>query len=162
MDYKYIKQLLDRYWKCDTSLEEEEILRAFFSQKDVPADMEEYRDLFVFAVQQRKDDNVLGDDFDAKILGMIEEPAPVKARTISIAVRLRPLFKAAAMVAIILTLNNAMQASFGSDETAASTTPGYEQPRHGVSVALGDSAVTDSMRHSSIEPVQAAPAPFIK
>ncbi len=24
MDYKYINQLLDRYWKCETSLEEEE------------------------------------------------------------------------------------------------------------------------------------------
>ena len=33
MDYKYINQLLDRYWKCETSLEEEEILRAFFSLK---------------------------------------------------------------------------------------------------------------------------------
>ena len=31
MDYKYINQLLDRYWKCETSLEEEEILRTFFS-----------------------------------------------------------------------------------------------------------------------------------
>lgn len=26
MDYKYIRQLLDRYWKCETTLEEEEIL----------------------------------------------------------------------------------------------------------------------------------------
>ena len=26
MDYKYINQLLDRYWKGETSLEEEQIL----------------------------------------------------------------------------------------------------------------------------------------
>ena len=32
MDYKYIEQLLERYWKCETTLEEEEILRMFFSQ----------------------------------------------------------------------------------------------------------------------------------
>ena len=38
MDYKYINQLLERYWNCETSLEEEGILRAFFSQKDVPAE----------------------------------------------------------------------------------------------------------------------------
>ena len=31
MDYKYIKQLLERYWVCETSLEEEEILRTFLS-----------------------------------------------------------------------------------------------------------------------------------
>lgn len=38
MDYKYINQLLERYWRCETSLEEEDILRSFFSQKDVPVD----------------------------------------------------------------------------------------------------------------------------
>ena len=39
MDYKYINQLLDRYWKAETSLEEEEILRAFFSQDELPAEL---------------------------------------------------------------------------------------------------------------------------
>ena len=32
MDYKYIEQLLERYWACETTLEEEQILRAFFLQ----------------------------------------------------------------------------------------------------------------------------------
>ncbi|MBQ4446467.1 MAG: pyruvate ferredoxin oxidoreductase, partial [Prevotella sp.] len=32
MDYKYIEQLLERYWQGMTTLEEERILRAFFSQ----------------------------------------------------------------------------------------------------------------------------------
>ena len=31
MDYKYIEQLLERYWQCETTLQEENILRAFFS-----------------------------------------------------------------------------------------------------------------------------------
>ena len=31
MDYKYITQLLERYWEGTTSLEEEQILKAFFS-----------------------------------------------------------------------------------------------------------------------------------
>ena len=34
MDYKYIEQLLERYFAAETSLEEEHILRAFFSQKE--------------------------------------------------------------------------------------------------------------------------------
>ena len=33
MDYKYIEQLLERYWNCETSAEEEQILRIFFQQK---------------------------------------------------------------------------------------------------------------------------------
>ena len=48
MDYKYIEQLLERYFKCETSLEEERILRTFFSQKDVPVTLLPYRDLFMY------------------------------------------------------------------------------------------------------------------
>jgi hypothetical protein len=32
MDYKYIEQLMERYWNAETSMEEESILRSFFSQ----------------------------------------------------------------------------------------------------------------------------------
>ena len=39
MDYKYISQLLERYWNAETTLEEEEILKAFFRQDNVPADL---------------------------------------------------------------------------------------------------------------------------
>ena len=46
MDYKYINQLLDRYWKCETSLEEEEILRTFFRQDELPAELKPYKSLF--------------------------------------------------------------------------------------------------------------------
>ena len=35
MDCKYIEQLLERYWQCETSLEEEAQLRAFFNGSDV-------------------------------------------------------------------------------------------------------------------------------
>ena len=48
MDYKYIEQLLERYWQCETSLEEESELRTFFSQEKVPAHLLQYRDLFVY------------------------------------------------------------------------------------------------------------------
>ena len=47
MDYKYIEQLMERYWRGETSLEEEDILRAFFSQDNVPAELLCYRSLFV-------------------------------------------------------------------------------------------------------------------
>ena len=60
MDYKYIEQLLERYWACETTLQEEEILRTFFSQEDVPADLQKYRALFVYA-QQEATQKVLGD-----------------------------------------------------------------------------------------------------
>lgn len=108
MDYKYIEQLLERYWKCETSLEEEHILRTFFRQKDVPDSLRQYRDLFCYEHEEKETD-VLGSDFDAKMLAMVDEPEPVKAVTISLRQRFMPLLKAAASVAIVLALGNVAQ-----------------------------------------------------
>ena len=108
MDYKYIEQLLERYWQCETTLQEETILRTFFSQPDsaeIPENIRKYRELFAFEEQKEAP---LGDDFDARILEEIGE-AP-KARTVILKNRLMPLFRAAAIVAILLTLGNAAQA----------------------------------------------------
>ena len=70
MDYKYIEQLMERYWQGETTLWEEDILRAFFSQPDIPEHLRKYQPLFVLEKEEP-----LGDDFDARILGMIEEEA---------------------------------------------------------------------------------------
>ena len=53
MDYKYINQLLERYWQCETTLQEEAILRAFFSQDDVPESLMQYKALF--SIQQENE-----------------------------------------------------------------------------------------------------------
>ena len=103
MDYKYIEQLMERYWQGETTLQEEDILRAFFSQPDIPEHLRKYQPLFTLEREE-----ALGDDFDARILGMIEEKP--KAKIVTLTSRLMPLFKAAAIVAIILTLGNAAQA----------------------------------------------------
>ena len=110
MDYKYIEQLMERYWNAETSTEEESILRSFFSQENIPAEMEQWRSLFV------ADEPKLSDDFDARILAMINEEAqPVKAKEVKLTQRLMPLFKAAAVVAIILTLGGALQAPWDNN-----------------------------------------------
>lgn len=117
MDYKYIEQLLERYWKCDTTLEEEEILRTFFNQKDVPAKLAKYAPLFVYGNINTKE-NVLDDDFDNRIMAMIDETKPVKAKVVSLSSRMVSLFKAAAIVAIVVTIGNAAQFSFDTDSNA--------------------------------------------
>lgn len=110
MDYKYIEQLLDRYWAAETTLEEEGILRTFFSQKDIPTELEQYRALFAYEAAEAGF-RLLDEDFDARVLAMIEEEAQttVKAREIPFKQRLMPFFKAAAIVAIILTIGGALQ-----------------------------------------------------
>ena len=105
MDYKYIEQLLERYWQGETTLQEETILKIFFSQPDIPEDLRKYSALFTYEAEKAEG---LGDDFDARMLEMTGE-AP-KAKTVTLTSRLMPLFKAAAIVAIVLTLGNAAQA----------------------------------------------------
>ena len=107
MDYKYIEQLLERYWEGETTLQEEAILRTFFSQPDMPDHLRKYQPLFLMEKEEP-----LGDDFDARILDSIGEEGAQKpkAKIITLASRLKPLFKAAAIVAILLTIGNAAQA----------------------------------------------------
>lgn len=123
MDFKEAERLLERYWQCETSLEEEAQLRDFFVRHDghLPAGLLRYRDLFIY--QQSQQEVRLGDDFDARVLAEVE-PTVVKARRMTLRARLAPLFKAAAVVAVVFMLGNVVQHSFQSDAdgvTAADT-----------------------------------------
>ncbi len=151
MDYKYIDQLLERYWNGETTLEEEEILRAFFSQIDIPKEMEAFRPLFLYEQVERKS-NKLGDEFDDKVFAAIDEPTTVKAHTVTLATRLMPLFRAAAIVAIILTLGNAAQVAFNNESDYNANMATVEQTVQGTTVALAkDSTVVDSMKQSNLQ-----------
>lgn len=159
MDYKYINQLLERYWRCETTLEEEQILRSFFSQLDVPEELKKYRPLFIYEQTQPKTDR-LGDDFDEKILSMTCAPNKVKAQRITLKQRLAPLYKAAAVVAIVLTLSNAAQFSFRNDNTTDMQAATHTS--QGASVALTDSARIDTLKQGNIEAIQPGGAAIIK
>lgn len=149
MDYKYIEQLLERYFEAETTLKEEHILKAFFEQneEDLPHELRCYRDLFS-ALQQEE---MLGSDFDAHILQMTEGTPQVKARTISLVERLRPLMRAAAVVAILLTLSTALNQSFKDDTTWANQSDyalRYESTSDEPAIAYDlseDSLVRDSL-----------------
>lgn len=136
MDYKYIEQLLERYWDCESSEAEERILREFFAQENIPAHLARYRSLFEYertAAAERLDAA-----FDARVCALAEV-APetvVKAQRMTMARRLRPFYRAAASVAIVLLLGTAAQHSFnreeapeGWDYNMAGYTDTYENPQ---------------------------------
>ena len=106
---------------------------------------------------------MLGDDFDARMLAMTEEPKQVKARVITMTQRLRPLFKAAAVVAIILTLSNAFQMSFDNNgPVIGSGATNYNRIQQMHSVARADSAVLDTMPQSNVQPSEVCTTPIMK
>lgn len=133
MDYKYIEQLLARYWECETTPQEESILRAFFAQENVPANLARYKDLFVY--EQKQTILHLDESFDEKVLASIEakddkkenEVASasmkvVNVEHITLARRLRPLYRAAASVAIITLLGTSTQHWFTKEDATANGT----------------------------------------
>jgi hypothetical protein len=154
MDYKYIEQLLDRYWRCETTLEEEQILRAFFQQEEIPAQLKQYQPLFSYEAVEKQVD-VLGDDFDKKVLDIIGEEQP--AKVITLRQRLMPLFRAAAIVAIFLTLGNAIQVSLNDDSNDAVPMAGIDKSTDGPSVAA---AQTDTVKLELQQPTTDVASPI--
>lgn len=137
MDFKEIELLLERYWRCETSLEEEARLRTLFCQEELPAHLRRYKELFVY--QQLQQEAGLGDDFDARLLAEVEVPV-VKARRLTLKARLMPLFKAVAVVAVVLLLGNVMQHSFFIGEREVVTTDTIGKQISAPSVALSGEA----------------------
>lgn len=74
MDSKQLEQLLEKYWNCETSLEEEKQLRDYF-QGEVPENLKETAGLFrYFEEQQLK--SVGGSDFDEAVIKKIKHHKP--------------------------------------------------------------------------------------
>ena len=70
MDYKYIEQLLERYWMAETSVEEEQILKAFFNQRELPEHLAPYQPIFATLAAERQEQ--LSADFDARLMKRLQ------------------------------------------------------------------------------------------
>lgn len=134
MDYKYIEQLLERYWAAETSLEEESTLKDFFAQSNVPAHLARYKALFDY--EQAQTDVTLGESFDERLCALVAEAeSPKQPRRATILRQLRPWLGAAASVAILcfigLTAHSLIQKNkvpVGWDYNSATYTDTYENP----------------------------------
>lgn len=137
MDSKQIEKLLERYWACETSVEEERQLRRFFNSEDVPAHLLRYKDLFVY--QEFLQDDHLGEDFDERLLKQVEVPV-VKAKSVSIFTRLAPIMRAVAAIALLLALGNLVERSLLQDFHQMAVNDTIGQQVTSPSVALGNDA----------------------
>lgn len=71
MEYRRIHQLLDKYWECATSVEEERELRQFFTAGTIPPELLPYKAWFIS--HEAESLSPLGHDFDSRVLRQIEK-----------------------------------------------------------------------------------------
>jgi hypothetical protein len=95
MEYNAAKELLEKYWKCETSLQEEDKLRRYFQQQDIPQDLRKYSGMFRYFSSGRGKE--LDGSFDDRIIRMIGNRKSGRQRFLS------SLFKIAAAVLLILS-----------------------------------------------------------
>ncbi len=74
MDSKHIETLLEKYWNCETSLEEEQQLREYY-RGDVPESMKEVAHLFQYFDSQQKQ-QVNNPEFDDAVKKKIKQHQP--------------------------------------------------------------------------------------
>lgn len=143
MNAQQIEQLLQRYWDCKTTVEEERQLRRFFNGNDVPQHLMRYKDLFVY--EEFMQEEQLSKDFDERLLKRIELPV-VKAKSISILSRLAPIAKAAAAVAMLLVLGNLAERTLLQDYHQMAVNDTIGQQITSPSMALGDDAESGELQ----------------
>ncbi len=102
MTLQKIEELIGKYERGETSLEEELELRIFFAKENVPIHLSGYRALFSF-YRKAGEEEMADSDFDSRILAIIseeqiQEPEGRKPR------RLYPFLAAAASMVILFGL----------------------------------------------------------
>ena len=80
MDSKEIGQLLEKYWNCETSLEEEKVLRDYFNGPNVPDQLKDAAQLFQFFETERK--RALEENFDHDVMRSVKKTER-KAKVVS-------------------------------------------------------------------------------
>ncbi|QJB31252.1 hypothetical protein HF324_07700 [Chitinophaga oryzae] len=104
MDYNHIIALLDRYWEGETTLEEEALLRRFFSEShpDMPEPLQEAAPLFGFFREEMEREEALGEKL----------PVPAEAGPVTKVVPLSPFrhwMKYAAVLLMAVGMGYAMK-----------------------------------------------------
>lgn len=143
MEQEKIKELLEKYWAAETTLEEERILAEYFRQTEVPAGLEAMQGVFAW-----RDDEAgvkVGADFDRRLLRRIGEMerGGVESRVERMegagSKGIRLMFRFAAAAAIILCLGIGLlvpvmspgprQSSVVAKKTATTITDTYSDPQ---------------------------------
>jgi hypothetical protein len=120
MDSKKLEELLQKYWDCETSLEEEQQLREYFRNEKVSDLGKEAATLFHYFEQQKN--NTVNEHFEKEVLGQIKKPAGKVTNLIQTSLRI-----AAGVAVLIVAVFFVRQEIRKSDTVAMEDT--YDDPQ---------------------------------
>lgn len=81
MDSNKLNELLNKYWACETSLEEEQQLHEYFRINTVPAHLKETAALFHY-FDENKNKSVNDASFDEKVMAKVNTSVPKKSKVV--------------------------------------------------------------------------------
>lgn len=119
MDSNRIEEMLNRYWNCETSLEEEQQLRDYFKGKEIPDQLKETAALFQYFEVQKKQE-LTDPGFDKQVLKKTRAP---KGKMVSLVYNaMRIAAGIAALVLATFLIRNEMLKGKMEEDT-------YEDPK---------------------------------
>lgn len=163
MDYKYIECLVERYFSCQSTLEEERILRDFFRQQQIPEQLAQYKPLF--GALQNESETMVSADFDSRLQSRLSSmqhkgsKRTPRSRFVRFNHSLTPFYKAVASIALIITVGVTSSKYWGAQDSEpvnynyASYHDTYSDPEvacEQVTGALKD--LSDALKGSGLQP----------
>jgi len=127
MDFKQIEQLLEKYWSCETSLEEEQQLREYFRGENIPGQFKEASELFRYFELQRN--QPLGETFDAELVKKIKGDQP-RGKVVKLAYNIARI-AAGLLVVVAATylVRQEIRKSYPSEDTYSDPKMAFEETK---------------------------------
>ena len=129
MDSKHIEQLLEKYWSCETSLEEEKQLREYFRWGDIPAQWKEASELFRY-FEEQKQRPLTDQGFETDVLKKIQKDRP-KGKLISLLPRNVVRIAAGLIVVVAATyfVRQEIRKSYPPEDTFSDPKMAFEETK---------------------------------
>ena len=128
--FEDIKVLLDKYWECQTNIEEENILHQFFtSENNIPEDLLKYKSIFDYKEQEKS--QKVSDNFLVSLNNKLENVKKEEKKYITVRIFL-PAIRVAASLLLIFGIG------FGIYNVATSTKPIFAETYNDPNAAIDD------------------------
>lgn len=128
MDSERIKKLLDRYWECETTLEEEKELREYFASNSIDDQFKDVAPLFQF-YKNEKDVAGLDGIFDQEILDQITNKETAEPKRGKLVIMLANISKVAAVALIVVTAGYFIKQEMAKEEVKPYLTDTFDDPQ---------------------------------